>query len=68
MLSAIDADSGRPGNQGFDFIGGAGFDGEAGQLRYARGLLSGDVNGDGRADLLIQIAGVPRLADADFVL
>ena len=68
MLSAIDADTGVRGNQRFDFIGGAQFDGEAGQLRYARGVLSGDVNGDGRADLQIAIAGVARLADADFVL
>jgi Ca2+-binding RTX toxin-like protein len=68
VLSAIDADAGRRGNQSFDFIGGGRFDDEAGQLRYARGTLQGDVDGDGRADLQVEIAGVARLGNADFVL
>ena len=59
------ADTGRRGNQAFDFIGGGRFDDDAGQLRYARGVLQGDVDGDGRADLQVEIASVARLGDAD---
>jgi hypothetical protein len=68
VLSAIDADTGRRGNQGFEFIGVSAFDGEAGQLRYKRGVVSADVDGDGRADLQIAIEGVARLGAGDFVL
>lgn len=67
-LGAIDAVSTRAGNQAFDFIGGAAFDRHAGELRFSGGTLQGDVNGDGRADFSIRLAGVSHLTDADFVL
>ena len=49
-LAGIDANSAAAGNQAFDYVGGAAFSG-AGDLRYAGGVLSGDVNGDGTGGL-----------------
>jgi hypothetical protein len=58
-LSRIDADVGAGGDQAFVFVGG--FTGQAGQaVLSASGadtLLSLDVNGDGVADLQLEIAG-----------
>jgi hypothetical protein len=71
-LSAIDANSGLSGNQAFTFIGTAAFSNVAGQLRYetSGGLTTifGDVNGDGVADLQIQLSGSVALIASDFVL
>ncbi len=66
-LSRIDADTTRSGNQAFDFRGAAAFSGDAGELRFAAGILSGDVDGDTRADFQIEIAGIARLGDADIL-
>lgn len=59
-LSRIDANSRADGNQAFTFIGSAAFSpGVAGQLRvYQDGgswFVEGDVDGDGVADLIIQV-------------
>jgi Ca2+-binding RTX toxin-like protein len=61
-LSAIDADtrSSAPGDQAFTFIGSNAFTG-AGQLRFASGILSGDVNGDKAADFAIALTNVSSL-------
>lgn len=71
-LSAIDSNSVAAGNQAFAFIGAAAFSQVAGQLRYeaAGGTTNifGDVNGDGLADLQIQLSGQLNLVAADFVL
>jgi len=71
-LSAIDANSAAGGNQAFTFIGSAAFSGVAGQLRYeASGgttIVSGDVDGDGVADLQILLSGTLFLSGSDFVL
>ncbi len=67
-LSAIDANSNVAGNQAFSFVGSSAFTGVAGQLRYSKGLLQADVNGDGIADLEIFIASTPPLDRTDFVL
>ena len=39
----------------------------AGQLRFAGGLVRGDVDGDGQADFAIQIGAQPGLSDADLL-
>jgi hypothetical protein len=71
-LSAIDANSLLSNNQAFTFIGTSAFSNVAGQLRYetAAGVTTifGDVNGDGVADLQIQLSGSVPLIASDFVL
>ncbi|MBD1192579.1 SGNH/GDSL hydrolase family protein [Vulcanococcus sp. Clear-D1] len=43
---------------GWTYIGSDSFDGSAGQLRFDSGLLQGDLNGDGRAELQIRLNGI----------
>ncbi|MGO4527213.1 Ig-like domain-containing protein [Microvirga sp. 2MCAF35] len=80
-LRGIDANTHLKGNQAFTWTSQdapflfwhesgaflqAGFTGKAGQLRYDHGVLMGDVNGDGRADFEIKIAG--KFAYSDVIL
>lgn len=67
-LSGIDANTNVRGNQGFSFIGADGFSGAAGQLRFAGGIASGDVNGDRVADFTIAVTGLRSMTEGDFVL
>jgi ELWxxDGT repeat protein len=67
-LRAMDADSALAGNQTFAWIGGASFSGVAGQLRFASGVLAGDVNGDGAAEFQIGMTGVASLTAASIWL
>jgi Ca2+-binding RTX toxin-like protein len=67
-LRRIDADTGERGNGAFDFIGRRAFSGEAGELRYAGGVVSGDVDGDGSADFMVSLAGRPAVDGGDFLL
>ena len=67
-LSTIDANSLTSRNDGFTFISGQSFHGIAGELRFASGILSGDVNGDGRADFEIKMSGVTKMYVDDFFL
>jgi Ca2+-binding RTX toxin-like protein len=62
-LRSIDADSDTRGNQRFTFIGSAAFSDSDGELRFSRGLLQGDVNGDGRADIEIRVSGALLAGD-----
>jgi len=70
-LSGIDANTGVAGNQAFSFIGSAGFS-AVGQVRLVvsgtDGFLLGDLDGDGLADLNIQLSNVSSLTGADFIL
>jgi autotransporter-associated beta strand protein len=70
-LSAIDAKTGKK-NQAFTFIEDAAFSKTKGELRYEKFAKStfvyGDVNGDGKADLKIQIAKAIDLKLGDFVV
>jgi serralysin len=58
-LSRIDANTNRAGDQKFTFIEDRKFSGKAGELREVIGtdsiILSGDVNGDGKADFEIRV-------------
>jgi hypothetical protein len=71
-LSAIDANANVTGNQAFTFIGAAGFSNAAGQLRaYQAGgdtFVTGDVDGDGNGDFLIQLDPLLTLAASHFIL
>ena len=67
-LRAIDANSGLAGDQRFAFIGNAGFSGAAGQLRFASGVLAGDVDGNGVADFEVQVQGMASMTASNFLL
>jgi Ca2+-binding RTX toxin-like protein len=54
-LTAIDANTSLNGNQDFKYLGGSAFTRHAGELRFAGGILAGDVNGDARADFEISV-------------
>lgn len=66
-LSALDADLTTPGNQAFSFNYYY-FSGDAGDLRFSRGLVEGDRNGDGYADFQIAVTDTSYLYASDFIL
>jgi Ca2+-binding RTX toxin-like protein len=70
-VSGIDAISGTTENDEFMFIGDDAFSGSAGELRFVHdptnGLLEGDVNGDGTADMTIELLGVTSLTGDDIM-
>ena len=66
-LSRIDASAAANGDQAFAYIGAKAFSGTAGELHYVKGVLSGDIDGDGRADFSIEVE-VPALSTADLIL
>ena len=71
-LSTIDAKKGA-GNQAFHFIKQQAFHHVAGELHYKyqgahMTIVEGDINGDGRADFQIQLAGHINLSKGDFIL
>ena len=77
-LSAIDADPGLLGNQAFTWRGELAFNGHAGQLRFVRENAPGqandhtivevDLNGDRSADFQIELTGLVKLTEHDFLL
>lgn len=67
-LSVIDARPAVAGDQGFVFIGNAAFGGVAGQLRYANGVVFGDIDGNSAPDFAIELVSRPALTASDFVL
>ncbi|PJN96268.1 hypothetical protein CNY89_03590 [Amaricoccus sp. HAR-UPW-R2A-40] len=67
VLSAIDANEIRSGNQAFDFIGRADFSRTAGELRFSNEILSADTDGDGVSDFQIELAGLSRIYSADVI-
>lgn len=69
VLTEIDADtSANAGNDVFKFIFGQSFHGGGGEVRFAHGLVQGDVNGDKVADFEIKLTGVTHLSALDFKL
>ncbi|MFC1457340.1 M10 family metallopeptidase [Microvirga arabica] len=67
-LRGIDANTKAAGNQAFTFIGKNAFRGKAGELRFADGVVAGDVNGDKIADFGIKVTGLSALSKGDFYL
>ena len=68
VMSRIDADRTRAGNQAFGFIGKRRFSGKPGELRFAKGFLEGDVDGDGVPDIRIQVKTTKPLKPGHIVL
>ncbi len=66
-LRSIDANELVGGNQNFSPIGGSAFHGKAGELQFKNGLISGDTDGDGRADFQIKMNGVTKMHAYDFI-
>ncbi len=77
-FGGIDANDQACGNQSFRFIGDGAFSGRAGELRFLamdgpgtqsdRTLVSGDTNGDMRADFTLELLGLQMLTASDFAL
>ena len=71
-LSAIDANGSAAGEGSFSLIGFDHFSHHRGELREiitnGNTIISGDVNGDGKADFSIGLKGYHLLSDADFAL
>lgn len=66
-LHAIDADALALEYQSFNFIGSAAFSGQAGELRFAKGIISADLDGDRGADFQISLLHVTTLQATDFL-
>jgi len=60
-LNGIDSNTVLAGNQNFRYIAGLAFGGVAGELRLENELLSGDINGDRKADFELNLVGVTSL-------
>jgi Ca2+-binding RTX toxin-like protein len=77
-LATIDANVLADGAQAFSWRGERGFSGAAGELRFVREnnpgtandrtIIEGDVNGDRIADFQIELTGLHRLTEHDFLL
>ncbi|MEZ5774120.1 MAG: M10 family metallopeptidase C-terminal domain-containing protein [Hyphomicrobiaceae bacterium] len=71
-LRPIDADKSRSGNQKFKYIGDDRFSGDGGEVRYRESadgiIVSGDINGDKKADFEIQLSGIDLISKGDFLL
>lgn len=67
-LASIDANAQLQGDQPFSFIGSATFSGVRGQLRFASGVLSADINGDRTPDFAIALSNVTALNVGALVL
>jgi serralysin len=71
-ISRIDADTTIGRKQTFDFIGETVFSGTAGELNYryegGNTIIAGDRDGDGLADLEIELNGILTLTESDFLL
>jgi Ca2+-binding RTX toxin-like protein len=71
-LSLIDANTKTTADDAFTFIGTSAFTNTAGELRYAQSggntYIYADVNGDGVADLTIELLGSYTMTKSDFYL
>lgn len=73
-LSTIDANGSKKGDKAFKFLKkeGAKFTGKAGQLAFDQKkgstFVQGDIDGNGKADFKLELAGLIDLTKADFVL
>jgi serralysin len=58
-----------PGSDSFVFNGTAEFTGRGnGEIRFVNGFVQVDANGDGRAEIIIEMEGVTSMANTDFLV
>lgn len=71
-LAAIDANTDVSGNQSFKFIGEKAFSGNSGELRFTQSdaatTVSGDIDGDKKADFVLTLTSQIDLKAGDFLL
>jgi Ca2+-binding RTX toxin-like protein len=71
-LTSIDANGRKGGDQAFKFIGKEDFHKKAGELRYEKAaggiVVSGDINGDGKADFAVTVKGLASFSKGYFML
>lgn len=68
-LAHIDTDAATAGDQGFNFIGGAGFSGDGtAEVRFINDVLFADSNGNGSAEMAIRLTGVTAVVAGDLLL
>lgn len=67
-LRRIDANTELSGNNRFYWIDGHRYSGHAGELRYSKGVLTADVDGDKHSDFAVTIANHFTLHSDDFIL
>ena len=71
-LSGIDADTTKPGDQAFHWVGSAAFTGAPGELGFftsgANTVIQASNDGDATGELQIQLSGHPALSASDFYL
>jgi hypothetical protein len=74
-LAAIDANAGLAGNQAFKYIGADSFahyhalhHSVIGMIRFAGGIVQGNLNANLAPDFEIKVTGAPSLLAADFHL
>ena len=67
-VNKIDANPFIADDQAFSYIEDLAFSGTPGQLRFEAGILQADVNGDGIADLEIELLGVTTLPVDNIIL
>ncbi|MFM2282094.1 MAG: hypothetical protein RLZZ444_4325 [Pseudomonadota bacterium] len=56
------------GRQGLDFIGSSAFSGDGGEVRFAGGKIFVDSDGNGSAEMAIQMTNVLNMNGSDFLL
>jgi Ca2+-binding RTX toxin-like protein len=67
-LSAIDAYTGKTGNQAFTYIGSSGFTGTKGEVRFSGGVLQMNTGTDKVADMEIALTGVTAFQSSFLIL
>jgi hypothetical protein len=71
-LTGIDADTTKPGDRAFHWVGSAAFTGAAGELGFfasgANTVIQASNDTDSTGELQIQLTGHPALAASDFYL
>lgn len=70
-VSLVDADASAPGRQSFNYVGTGALE-AAGDLGYrvyhGKAVVIADIDGDGGADLTVELTGVSALQSTDFIL